>query len=84
MVFLDGVSRPRASTYPNTHTKIASPPLQVEFRLVGEIPTSGLPTVRPVFRFVLAQRHFPELGRLRSDLEPTRVICDPLEGKFQV
>src|SRR5467141_5178933 len=31
---------------PNTHPKIASPQLAVEFRLFPEIPTSGLPTNR--------------------------------------
>jgi hypothetical protein len=32
---------------PNTHPKIASPLLAVEFRLFRKIPTSGLPTNRP-------------------------------------
>jgi hypothetical protein len=44
MVFLTvGIGLVRRFT-PSTHPKIASPLLAVEFRLVGEIPTSGLTT----------------------------------------
>jgi hypothetical protein len=41
MLFFGGLVRRLAG---NTHTKIRSPLLAVEFRLVGEILTSGLPT----------------------------------------
>ncbi len=44
--------------------------------------TSGWPTIRPVFRFVLPQRRFPESRSSPRDLGPTRPLR-PLEGKFQ-
>jgi hypothetical protein len=43
MVFFGGIV---SRLTPNTHPKISPPLLKVKFRLVGEIPTSELPTTR--------------------------------------
>ena len=62
----------------NTHPEIASPLLAVEFRLVGEIPTFGLPTIRELASLITTSafmRIYPDCSSaIRLD-EPFELLA---------